>query len=409
MKGQKSMKIFSEYKNIEEKARKILFEMVSIDSSNPALGHNCPGEKELGEYVSTFFSDMGFPLREQEVEADRKNILVTLPGCTEVFDKDKSHNKPVLLFEIHLDTVARSSMEEKYQDPLWEGNRLFGRGSCDTKGSLASILLAFQELAQLQPEEIPVLPMLCAAVDEEVGALGVMAFIDSGIKVDGAIVGEPTELVPRIGHKGVVRWKVETLGKACHSSNAKQGVNAIMQMNKVLSEMEKIQEKLPETRHVLLGEPSMNVGTIHGGIQNNVVPDQCVIDIDRRTVPGETPEMILKQMDLVLSALSQRDDSFKFRRTPPSLIDLPYCADPEEKVSRASLNACRSVMGDHLEFDVLSCSTDASKLGPLAGIPCIILGPGSLAQAHTSNEYIDIESVVKCAEIYTRIIMNYPD
>ena len=381
--------------------------MVSIDSSNSFLGEDCPGEREMAEYVVSFLRHLNFEVKEQEVHPGRNNILATLPGCGHILEKGSISTKPVLLFEIHLDTVARSSMEEQYRDPLWEGDRLYGRGSCDTKGSLASLLLAFENLKGISPENLSVLPILCAVVDEEVGATGAMAFIDSGIRADAAIVGEPTKLVPCIGHKGLVRWEIETFGKACHSSTANLGINAIMKMNLVLSELADIEKELPLRAHPLVGAPTLNVGTIRGGTQNNVVPDHCVIDIDRRTVPGEDPEEILKDADMMLERLASNNDNFTYRRSAPSLIDLPVCSDLDEPVVRAALEACERLSGEKAEPGILTCSSDASKLGPLAGIPCVILGPGNLEQAHTADEYVDLEEVLKCSLLYSWIIQDY--
>lgn len=390
-----------------ELLRQLLFEMVAIDSSNPALGDDCPGEKGVEEYLLSFLESGGFEVALQEVHPGRHNVLATLPGLKSLFEKDRESEKPVVLFEIHMDTVARSSMEERYRDPLWEGDRLYGRGSCDTKGALAAFLLAFDALKSIPVSDLPVWPLLCAAVDEEVGATGATAFIESGIRVDAAIVGEPTMLVPCLGHKGAVRFEIETLGKSCHSSMPHLGVNAIMSMNSVLGGLAKMQEGFPDRAHPMVGQPTLSVGTIHGGTQNNVVPDRCVIEIDRRTVPGEGPESVFAEVDALLECLAEEDANFRYRRSSASLVDLPVWSDTDLPVAQAALKASRHVQGKNVDFGVLTCSSDASNLGPLGGIPCIILGPGSLDQAHKVDEYVDFDQVVQCASVYFRIVRDY--
>lgn len=391
-----------------ERLRQLLFDLVSIDSSNPALGDDCPGEKGVEEYLLAFLKEGGFETLRQEVHPGRHNILATLPGLGRLFEKGTRAEKPVVLFEIHMDTVARSSMEERYKDPLWDGDRLYGRGTCDTKGSLAAFLHALEGLRDIPADDLSAWPMLCAAVDEEVGATGADAFIASGIPVDAAIVGEPTLLTPCLGHKGAVRFEIETLGKSCHSSMPYLGVNAIMSMNRVLSGLAAMEESFPGRAHPLIGQATLSVGTIHGGIQNNVVPDRCVIDIDRRTVPGEGPESVFAEVDAMLETLAGEDENFRYRRGPASLVDLPVFTDGDLSVAQSALKASRAVQDKNVDFGVLTCSSDASNLGGLAGIPCVILGPGSLDQAHKADEYVELDQVAGCASIYHEIIRFYP-
>lgn len=390
-----------------ERLRRLLFDLVAIDSSNPALGDDCPGEKPMEEYLLSFLETGGFEIVLQEVHPGRHNVLATLPGLKALLEKGERTEKPVVLFEIHMDTVARSSMDERFLDPLWEGDRLYGRGSCDTKGSLAACLMAFEALKDIPVDDLPAWPLLCAAVDEEVGASGATAFIASGIGADAAIVGEPTMLTPCLGHKGAVRFEIETLGKSCHSSMPQLGVNAIMSMNRVLSGLAEMQESFPGRAHPLIGQPTLSVGTIHGGTQNNVVPDRCVIGIDRRTVPGEGPESVFAEVDAMLEMLAGESGNFRYTRSPASLVDLPVFTDSDLPIARAAMAASREVQGKDLDFGVLTCSSDASNLGPLGGIPCVILGPGSLDQAHKADEYVDLDQVVMCSSIYFQIIRNY--
>ena len=195
--------------------------------------------------------------------------------------------------------------------------RVYGRGACDTKGSLAAMLYAFKMLSQ-RPEWLSCNPIFMASVDEEVKAQGIRAYAQTQPKLDGAVVGEPTNLVPVIVHKGCVRWRVRTIGKAAHTSRPHEGNNAIYQMVEFINQLRsQIEKELPLKAHPMAGAPTLTVGVIHGGIQVNIVPDSCTIEIDRRTVPGEDPEHILAEADALMARVEQENPGFHIVREGP--------------------------------------------------------------------------------------------
>jgi succinyl-diaminopimelate desuccinylase len=289
--------------------------------------------------------------------------------------------------------------------PRISDGRVYGRGACDTKASLAAMLYALKLLRDhAGGDHADVL--LAATVDEEVAFRGVLALVDSRPQAAGAVVGEPTDLVPVIAHKGVVRWRIRTHGRAAHTSKPEEGNNAIYQMVEVVRALrEGIEPRLAERAHPFAGAPSLCVSVIHGGLQINIVPPECVIEIDRRTVPGETHEQVLAEIDQVLDDLRRREPTFVIEREDPMIADWPLFTPPDSAIARAAVAACRVICGP-VEPSAAPYGTDASKLSELGHIPSIVLGPGSITQAHTDDEWVSIAQVVQAAEIYAQIAVE---
>jgi acetylornithine deacetylase len=243
---------------------------------------------------------------------------------------------------------------------------------------------------------------LAATVDEEVAYRGILALVESKPHATGAIVGEPTSLVPVIAHKGVVRFRIRTRGRAVHTAKLHEGNNAIYQMVEVVRALrEKIEPRLAERTHSFAGAPTICVSTIHGGLQINMVPDECVIEIDRRTVPGETHTQVLAEVDAVLDEIRRGEPTFVIERDEPILADWALDTSPESAIAHAALSACRKIRGN-AELGAVPYGSDASKLSELGKIPSIVLGAGDIAQAHTAEEWVPISEVVHAAEIYAQ-------
>ena len=219
----------------------LLSELVSIKSVNTAYDPSS-SEKALASFIESQFSLSQIPFETQEVLPERSNVIGRLEGSSD----------RCLLFEAHMDTVSVEGMTIPPFEPRREGDRLYGRGSCDTKGGLAAMLYAIKAIKRsgVQPEATI---LLAATMDEEYSFQGVKRLAESGIRADGAVVAEPTDLDVVVAHKGCLRWKIVTEGKASHSSKPHLGENAILKMAKVLTAID--QEILPELerkRHPLL-------------------------------------------------------------------------------------------------------------------------------------------------------------
>jgi acetylornithine deacetylase len=276
------------------------------------------------------------------------------------------------------------------------GGRLYGRGSCDVKGGMTAMLTAFARLAREKPAGAANVLLACT-VDEEHTFLGVQEMMKEGLWADFAVVAEPTRLQIVDAHKGVVRWKVRTEGRACHSSRPDQGVNAIYRMGQVLPVIEEYAERLMRSAtHPRLGPPTLSVGRIDGGVSVNTVPDGCVIEVDRRLLPGEGPEAAWETFRDHLTANSP----VPFVCDPVWMacpaLDPGWSAAMRERLGRA----IDTVEGRH-EVLAVPFGTDASTIAE-AGIPAVVFGPGDIAQAHTKDEWIELDQIDRAAEILYR-------
>lgn len=372
----------------------LLSDLVAIESVNPALKGGQRGEAAVGEYVANYLRQLGIKPEFQSVLPGRANVLGRLRG----------KHDATLILEAHMDTVTLEPMPDALTPKIREG-RLYGRGACDNKGSLAAMLYALkllQEHADGQHANV----LLAATVDEEVAYRGVMALVESKPQAQAAIVGEPTNTVPVIAHKGCDRFIIRTIGRAAHTSKLYEGNNAIYQMVEVIRAIrEEIEARLPDAAHPFAGEPTICVSVIRGGLQVNMVPDECVIEIDRRTVPGETQAQVLAQVDAVLNELRARHPTFRIERDVPTVTDFPLYTPSNSLVAQLARAACRAVRG-RADFGAVPFGTDASKLSELAHIPSIVLGPGDIAQAHTADEWVELKQVVQAAEIYAQVAVG---
>jgi acetylornithine deacetylase len=327
------------------------------------------------------------------VQPGRPNVLATLAGSSD------RH----VLFEAHLDTVSPSSGQVDPFGPRREGDRLFGRGACDTKGSIAAMLLAVGSVLDARR---PASVTVAFVMGEELEHEGARHLVGSGFRADAAVVGEPTALDVVTAHKGVVRFRMLTHGRAAHSADPGAGVNAIAMMAAVvMSLQERLAPRLAARSHPLLGQPTLNVGRIEGGLQVNVVPDRCAIDVDRRTLPGESWRVIREELEDVVAALAARDPGLRVQIEEPYQDTPGMETAPEAPIVQLAAEAVRRIDGRHAVRGVAYC-TDGAVLAA-GGTPCVVLGPGSIEQAHGSSEYVDIQQVIKAAAIYREIMVSF--
>jgi len=374
----------------EDEVVRLLTDLVSIESVNPSLVGGRRGEAALAEYVTNYLASLGLAVESQSVLPERANVLGRLSG----------QNAARIIFEAHMDTVTLEPMPDALI-PRVGGGRLYGRGACDTKGSLAAMLYALKLLKEHAAGQHASV-LLAATIDEEVAYRGVLALVEAKPEADAAIVGEPTSLAPVIAHKGCVRWRIRTRGRAAHTSKAQEGNNAIYQMVEVIRCLrEQLEPRLATRTHPLAGGPSLVVSVIHGGLQVNIVPNECFVEIDRRTVPGETHAQVLDEVDQALDEIRRREPAFVIEREAPTLVDWPLDTPAGSAIARAGLSACRAIRGS-AELGAVPYGSDASKLSVLGHIPSIVLGPGDIAQAHTADEWVPVAEVVQAAEIYAQ-------
>lgn len=364
----------------------LLEELVRIDSVNPAMGG--PGEHEIIGRLTELLGDLGLQVSTPEVVDGRRNLLATLPG---------SSGAPTLLLEAHLDTVA---MPEEGLAVRQSEDRLVGRGSCDTKGSAASIIAAMAELMGSGEERATV--VFAGVADEEDRMLGSRALVDQLPPVDAAVIGEPTSLEPVRVHNGLARITIETHGRAAHTSRAHLGVNAISAAARVVASLEEhLLPRLKARAHPLAGPALLTPAVIGGGVAPNIVPDRCRLLVDRRLAPGENPEAALAEIDQLLEGLRERGD--RITRSPPWVLLEAVETPADHPVVRLAEESVEAVLGRPVTAGGVPYGTDASNLSGVGGIPCVVLGPGSIDQAHTDDEWVPLEEVRRAAVVYAEM------
>ena len=360
-----------------------LSDLVRINSVNPAYEFGAP-ELEVQRYVLDFFRGHGIDVLEQEVLPNRPNVIGRLPGRIP---------GRRLIFEAHCDTAGITGMTIPPFEPAVRDGRLYGRGACDTKAGLAAMMHALAELktAGVTP---PCEIWVVSAVGEELDGRGAM-WLCKGLTADAAVVSEPTGLRAAVATKGVLRWRIATKGKAAHSSKPHLGVNAIYLMAPILARLEAENERLAGREHPLVGPATLSVGIIEGGTQTNIVPERCVIEVDRRLIPGEDPQVVFEQYSNWLDA---ECESPMLSESP---LDTPCDAPIAVLASRVL-----SEIGMDGEPCGVPYGSDASKFSR-AGVPSIVLGPGSIDQAHTADEWVAVEEVERALLVYRRIMDRF--
>ena len=362
----------------------LLTELVRLPSVNPMGRTDLPPEilreSRVIDRWEAELRSLGIYVFRQPVTPGRDNLIATFDGG----------GSATILLEAHTDTVPVDGMTIDPFGGVIEGDKLYGRGACDVKGGGVAMFGAFRRLVQEKPANAPRV-ILAFTVDEEHTFLGVQALVKSRLKADFAIVAEPTSLNIVRSHKGVVRWQIETTGRACHSSKPQDGINAVYRMGEILTAIEGYARELQARTHdAKLGARTLVVGTIRGGVSPNTVPDRCVIDIDRRLLPGESATEAIEDLNRYLNG-------FEFTALPPKLTCPPLLPNGgDEYVARLG-TAIDRVCGRHEVWNV-SYGTDASTIQE-AGIPAVVFGPGDIAQAHTKDEWIDVVELEAAAEV----------
>jgi acetylornithine deacetylase len=310
-------------------------------------------------------------------------VLARLPGL------DSSRR---IVLEAHTDTVSVKGMTIPPFEPVIRDGKMYGRGSCDTKAGLATMMHA---LASLKEDGItpPCEVLLAAAVDEEYSYRGVVRLCE-GLKADAAIVAEPTELRAVIATKGVLRCRIVVHGRSAHSSKPHLGVNAITHMARVIAAIEADNERMASVQHPLVGCGTCNVGVITGGVQVNFVPDRCAIEIDRRLLPGERASDAVAHYRQLLQSL----DGITAEVEEPLLLVDEALDTPADA---AVVQTATRVLND-MGLNAAPCGVPFR-----AGIPSIVFGPGSIDRAHTADEYIELDQVERAFEFQRRFLLSF--
>jgi acetylornithine deacetylase len=308
------------------------------------------------------------------------------------------------MFDSHLDTVTIDGMTIDPLTATVREGRMYGRGACDTKGTGAAMLWALRQYAQStrQPNNIAIL----FSIDEEFGMSGVRSFVardyaSLGFTPRGVIVGEPTRLQPIVAHNGAVRWRIATAGVAAHSSDPSRGVSAIRKMVDVIGGLERDYIPSLTRRHVLTGKAQCSINIIRGGQQINIVPDTCSIDLDRRVLPGERCEDVMPDVQPLLDRLAAADPDLRVTQAP--IFSCPPLAPADDASLLTAVQQALGGMGLPSEPVGGPFATDGGDLA-VTGLPVVVIGPGDIAQAHTKDEWIDLDELHRGVELYGRLM-----
>jgi acetylornithine deacetylase len=371
----------------EEEAAELLSRLVAIPSITLGRGERPPdarhGEGAMAEEIGRYLAEHGIPFEVEELSPGRPQLTARIGS-----------GRPDLLITSHMDTVPPVDWGTDPFHPSRFGDRMYGLGACDDKGSLTAMLLAFTRLAAAW-EGLPGTLTFVAMVGEEMFGVGSTHLAASGYRPDGAIVGEPTEMRLVRVECGNIRWQVHTLGRASHGSRPWEGDSAIYRMARVLRVLD--EELAPDCRarsHSLVGSAALNAGLIQGGTAFNIVPDRCSLCVERRVLPGEDP---LETMAAINRRLEEAAGPDHFRADAPVAVNHPLDTSEESAIVRAGTGALTG-LGLNPTPTGVSFGSDANRLAAVQ-IPCILFGPGSIQQAHTRSEWVELRQVAAAARV----------
>ncbi len=373
------------------RTEQLLAELIALPSVNPAFlppRHPLAGEKRVADFLAATAAQAGLDVEFQKALPGRSNIIARL--------RPKNLVKQTILLAPHMDTVGADGTKFI---PQRKNGRLYGRGACDTKGSVAAMLAAVCELAKSKARPLTTEIIFVGLIDEEHMQAGSRAFAASGFKADLAIVGEPTQLQVVTAHKGSLWLNLATRGRSAHGATPHLGINAVHSMSRVLDALEnEYGATLKKRKHKLLGRATVNVGKISGGSQPNIVPDECRIEIDRRTLPGETEKSVLREIASLLETNDLSANVSSAKLAPALALETDFRLPLVQRLMR-SVKQVRPVGVDYF--------CDAAVLSA-AGIPSVVFGPGNIAQAHTTDEWISLAELERAKDLLVRFFASLP-
>jgi acetylornithine deacetylase len=371
-------------------------ELVRVDSRNPSLVANAPGEQAAARLLADVLTAWGLDAQLQEAAPGRPNVVATLRGRGAGAGGSRS-----LMFNGHIDVVGTEGMSHSPFDAFERDGRIYGRGSSDMKGGVAAMCAAAAQLrGELKGDLV-----VAAVVDEEWQSLGARALIASGVRADAAVVTEPTRLSIMPAHRGFVWVEVRVHGRAAHGSRWDLGVDAIRHAGLLLAELDRLDaEDLPRRTHPLLGRPSLHAASIEGGTGLSTYPDRCIVRIERRTIPGESVDAVRREIDDACARVGNRRPAFHAEvdvlfSQPPSDVE------PSAPIIRALDDSLRS-HGLSPALAGMSAWTDAALFNA-AGIPAICFGPGDMSLAHAAEEYIEVFEIQRATEVLVSLARSW--
>src|SRR5690348_1365790 len=393
-------------------ALKLLKELVAIDSVNPSLVAGAHGEQGAAKHVQKFLRAHGIAATLEEAAPNRPNVVATIPAEAKSGRKSK-YTKPALMIAAHIDTVGAGGMPQPVTPRVRDG-KLFGRGALDIKSGVAAMCVVAASVARdLAAGKLRLArPLTIAAVvDEECNSIGTGSLLKRGHSADFAVVLEPTDLQMVVAHKGYAWFEIVTHGRAAHGSLPAEGRDAIRMMGRVLVALDELEGRIAaRAKHLRLGRASLHASLISGGQELSSYPAECRVQIERRLLPGEAEASAEKELREMLAAIEKSaardaEGNAQFSATLRSGLGArpAYEISEDSPMVERAAAAIRRACGE-CEFAGMSAWTDTALLAT-AGIPGIVFGPSGRG-LHGDTEYVEIESVYKCAAALREIIVE---
>jgi acetylornithine deacetylase len=370
-----------------------LVDLVRINSVNPELVSGAPGEAEIAAYLAARLQALNVPTKTTEIVPGRVNVVGTLQGAG---------GGRSLLLNAHTDTVGVDGMAEPFGGEIRDG-RVYGRGSQDMKGSIAAIVAAVRALVE-KGVRLKGDLVLAFVADEEYGSIGTEHLVGQ-VKADAAIVAEPTDLDICLAHKGFWVFEFETKGRPAHGARHQDGIDANMHMGWVMAELHRLAQQLASgPAHPLLGRPSVHVPLIAGGTELFVYAGECRMRVERRTLPGETSDGIRLEMEEIIAKLGQVDPTFQ-GAVRPVLGREPFEVSASAEIVTVLGQAAAGVLGKRPGFIGHDWWEDSALIAA-HGTETVIMGPRG-AGIHSTEEWVDIQSVIELAEVLAQTAICY--
>lgn len=379
-----------------EKAVRFLQSLIQTNSINP------PGnELETAQKIAQYASAAGLEADIKVLEENRANVIVRLPG----YDRQ---NNPALLFSGHMDTVPVGNLPWQV-DPLSGekiDGKIHGRGASDMKGGIAAAIEAMIFLKE-SGNQFKGDIIFAGSAGEEVDCCGAHALVENHL-LDNAgaiIIAEPSNGKVFSAHKGALWLEIETYGKTAHCSMPNEGVNAVLHMSELINRLKEYQFAFTQ-KHRLLGEPTLVISTINGGVSTNVVPDSCRITVDIRTIPEVDHTRVIEDIQTIIKSLENELDNFKADLRVKN--NLPSIENGEKnRFVELALKVNQELSGERQPELGVNYYTEGSVFSLETDAPIIIYGPGDEKLAHQPNEYVEISKFFDAIDFYAVLAMKY--
>jgi acetylornithine deacetylase/succinyl-diaminopimelate desuccinylase len=385
----------------------LLQNMVQIESHREVPKQ----EAQIADFISNWLRNSGIKVEVRDVTNGRSNVIGIIEGAGNGYS---------LMLNSHTDTVPVYMWHSNcrpFSAEIRDG-KIFGRGSCDTKSGLAAAMIAMETIRKSNVKLKGNLVLTAVIGEEGSCSVGTKEIIRNGPKTDMAIVGEPTNMNISIAQKGSCKIFITTQGKSAHTGTPEKGINAIMKMVEVIQTLKRgLFTRLGHRKHSLLGSPRLTVAVIEGGERTDVVPDKCQIQMSYRYLPGDTPEEMIKEISEILEDLKSKDPDLKFTINEPVRYlpwryekavfkAVPMEISEDQKIVNVLKSNIKYITGNSPKIVAKHGWTDAAILVVDGNIPTVIYGPGNPDQAHSSEEYVEVENVINAAKVYLKTALD---